>query len=71
MTGIQIYNLVWLTIWAMMFIASIVGIIAGNWVYWCFAAFSLYFCGLLFTDNEDGESLKQLVTRKIKAHKKG
>ena len=41
----------------------------NNWAHWLFVAASLYFAYLLFIDDEDGESLKQLLTRKIKAYK--
>lgn len=71
MTGTQIYNTIWLTIWLMGFVASIYGIIAGNWFYWIMLAFTLYFSALLLFDKEDGESLYQFFSRKIKAHKGG
>ena len=69
MTGIQIYNTCWLTVWLLLAIGGIYGIIAGNWAHWITFGCSLYFCYLLFTDHEDGESLKDLLIRKIKAHK--
>lgn len=69
MTGIQIYNTVWLTVWLLCFAGAIWGVCAGNPAHWLFVAASLYFSGLLFLDKEDGESLKDLLIRKIKAHR--
>ena len=71
MTGIQIYNTCWLSIWLLCFCGAMYGVIAGNSAHWLFVAASLYFSYLLFTDSEDGESLKCLLIRKIKAHKEG
>lgn len=71
MTGTQIYNFVWLTIWLLGFVGALCGVIAGNWAHWLFVAASLYFSALLFFDKEDGESLYQFFSRKIKAHKGG
>ncbi len=69
MTGTQIYNTVWLTVWLLLAIGCIYGIIAGNPAHWVTLCGSMYFVILLFTDREDGESLKDLLFRKIKAHK--
>lgn len=69
MTGTQIYNTVWLSVWLLCLAAAIWGVCAGNWVHWLFVAASLYFSGLLFLDKEDGESLKDLLIRKIKARR--
>ena len=70
MSGIQIFNPVWLFIWLLCLVGAIWGVCAGNPAYWLFVAASLYFSGLLFLDNEDGESLKDLLIRKLKAHRK-
>lgn len=70
MTGTQIYNTVWLSVWLLCLAGAIWGVCAGNWAHWLFVAGSLYFSGLLFFDSEDGESLKDLLIRKIKAHRK-
>lgn len=69
MTGTQIYNACWLFVWLVMLCGAIYGVIAGNPAHWLFVAASLYFATLLFIDREDGESLKDLIIRKIKAHK--
>lgn len=69
MTGIQIYNTVWLSVWLLMLGGAIYGVCAGNPIHWLFVAASLYFSGLLFLDKEDGESLKDLLIRKIKARR--
>lgn len=69
MTGTQIYNTVWLSIWLIGLVGAIWGVCAGNPAHWLFVAASLYFSCLLFFDKEDGESLKDLLIRKIKAHK--
>lgn len=71
MTGTQIFNLVWLIVWLTGVVACLCGVIAGNWLHAIFVAFGLYFAFLLFFDREDGESLYQFFTRKIKAHKGG
>lgn len=69
MTGIQIYNAVWLCVWLLCLAGAIWGVCAGNPMHWLFVAASLYFSGLLFFDKEDGESLKDLLIRKIKARR--
>ena len=69
MTFAQIYNLVWLIVWSLFIPAGIWGIIAGNPVHFVTAGAGCYFSYLLFTDKEDGESLKAYFTRVIKAHK--
>lgn len=69
MTGIQIYNTVWLSVWLLCLAGAIWGVCAGNPIHWLFVAASLYFSGLLFLDKEDGESLKDLLIRKIKARR--
>lgn len=69
MTGIQIYNTCWLVVWVLGIFASLCCIIAGNWGHLLFLAASTYFSYLYFTDSEDGESLKRLLIRKIKAHR--
>ena len=66
MTRIQIYNTLRLSIWLLCLCGALWGVIAGNWAHLLFVAASLYFAYLLFTDDEDGESLKLLLTRKIK-----
>lgn len=70
MTGIQIFNTVWLSIWLLCLVGAIWGVCAGNPAHWLSVVASLYFSGLLFLDNEDGESLKDLLIRKLKAHRK-
>lgn len=69
MTGIQIYNTVWLSVWLLCLAGAIWGVCAGNPIHWLFVVASLYFSGLLFLDKEDGESLKDLLIRKIKARR--
>lgn len=69
MTGTQIYNTVWLTIWLLCLIGAMWGLCSGNWAHGVFVAGSLYFIGLILFDNEDGESLKDFFIRKIKAHR--
>lgn len=71
MTGIQIYNLVWLCVWLSCGAGAIYGVISGNWAHWVFVGASVYFSYLLFTDKEDGESLKEYAIREIKSHKEG
>lgn len=71
MTGIQIYNTCWLAVWLLLAIGGLFGIVAGNWAHWITLCGSLCFCYLFFTDHEDGESLKDLIIRKLKAHKTG
>lgn len=71
MTGTQIYNFAWLIIWLTGAVACLCGLIAGNWLHIGFVAAGLYFSALLLFDKEDGESLYQFFSRKIKAHKGG
>lgn len=70
MTGTQIYNTVWLSVWLICLGGAVWGVCAGNPAHWVFVAASLYFSALLFFSKEGGESLKDLLIRKIKSHKK-
>ncbi len=67
MTGTQIYNAIWVFVWLMLGIGGVFGIIAGNPAHWFTTGAALLFAVMMFNDNEDGESLKDLVTNKIKA----
>lgn len=70
MTFFQIYNLVWLVVWLTCLVFTLYGaIVVGNPVHWVLVAASLYFSTLLFLDKEDGESLKELLTRAINNRK--
>lgn len=69
MTGIQIYNTVWLTVWLLLGVGGICGVIAGNPAHWVTIGACLYFSILLFMDKEDGESLREFTIRKYKAYK--
>lgn len=69
MTGTQIYNTLWIIVWLMLAIGGLCGIIAGNPAHWLTMCAALIFAIMLFVDKEDGESLKDLLFRKIKAHK--
>lgn len=69
MTRAQIYNTVWMSVWLIGLAGAIWGICAGNPANWLLVAVSIYFSALLFLDNEDGESLKDLLIRKIKARR--
>lgn len=71
MNGIQVYNLVWLCVWLVLGAGAMYGVIDGNWAHCIFVCAAAYFSYLLFTDKEDGESLKEFAIRKIKAHKEG
>ena len=69
MTGIQIYNTCRLVVWLLLLSGGICGVIAGNNIHWLSIAGSLFFICLLFTDEEDGESLRTLLIRKLKSYK--
>lgn len=70
MTFFQIYNLVWLVVWLIGLVFTLYGaIVVGNPLHWVLVAASLYFSTLLFLDKEDGESLKELLTRAINKRK--
>lgn len=71
MKGCQIYNLVWLIVWALLGIGGIYGIIMGNWAHLVTAAGSAYFSYLLIVEDEDGESLKDFAVRMVKQHSEG
>lgn len=70
MTFFQIYNFVWLVVWLICLMLTLYwAIITGNPFHWIFVGASLYFSTLLFLDKEDGESLKELLTRAINKRK--
>lgn len=71
MKSYQVYNLVWLIVWALLGIGGIFGIIMGNWAHLVTAAGSGYFSYLLFVEDEDGESLKDFAVRMVKHHSEG
>ena len=69
MTGQQIYNAVWVFVWLILAIGGICGIFAGNPAHWVTTGASLLFVVLSFTDSEEGESLKDFIINKFKAHR--
>lgn len=64
MTFSQIYNMIWMIVWMLLGIVSAWGMF-HNWVHIITLAACVYFSMLLFNDTEDGESLKQLLQRKL------
>lgn len=71
MKGYQVYNLVWLMVWALIGIGGLFGIIKGNWFHLVTLAGGIYFSFLLFVEDEDGESLKDFAVRMVKQYSEG
>lgn len=73
MKGYQVYNLVWLIVWALLGIGGLYGIIMGNWAHLVTLACGIYFSYLFIVEDEDGdgESLKNFAVRMVKQYSEG
>ena len=66
MNSYQIYNLAWVIIWALLGIGGVYGILMGNLAHIGTVTASVVLGGMIYCDNEDGESLRELTVRGIK-----
>lgn len=66
MNGYQVYNLAWVIVWALLAMGGVYGILMGNLAHIGTVTASVVLGGMIYCDNEDGESLKDLTVRFVK-----
>lgn len=58
-------NFIFFIVFLVLGMGCLYGCLAGNYIHIVFVGACGYFCYLLYTDDEDGESIKQWLNRKL------